>query len=67
MDVATIAAALVGAQAGQLQIDVATRVLQMSLHAEAATAQQLLQTGQPGADSLANLASGVGGSVNISA
>ena len=67
MDVASIAATLVGAQAGQLQLDVATRVLQMNMQAEAATAQQLLHTGQPSTDSLANVASGVGGSVNISA
>ncbi len=67
MDVASIAAALLGAQAGQLQISVATRVLQMNIQAQAATAQELLQPGQPSAGSLANLASGVGGGVNISA
>jgi hypothetical protein len=66
MDVATIASALFSAQAGQLQVAVAARVLQMNAHMEAATVQQLLQTGQPSPDSLANLASGTGGSLNIS-
>jgi hypothetical protein len=66
MDVSTIASALVGAQTGQLQIAIAARILQMSARADASVLE-LLQSGQQSSNSLANVATGIGGNLDISA
>jgi hypothetical protein len=66
MDVSTIASALVGAQTGQLQIAIAARILQMSAKADASVLE-LLQSGQQSSNSLANVATGIGGNLDISA
>ena len=60
MDVSSIAAAMIGAQAGRTQMAVATKMLKMSIDSEASVLQ-LLQAGQA-----ANAASGLGQSVDIS-
>jgi hypothetical protein len=62
MDVSSIAAAMIGAQAGRTQMAVATKMLKMSIDSEASVLQ-LLQAGQGNA---ANAASGLGQSVDIS-
>jgi hypothetical protein len=66
MDVSALASALVGAQTGQLQIAIAARILRMSADQQASVLQ-LLQSGQQNSDSLANVAAGIGGNLNISA
>jgi hypothetical protein len=61
MDVATIAASLVSAQAGALQQQIATRVMKMNIDSEASVLQ-LLQPAQTKADPGA----GVGGRLDMS-
>jgi hypothetical protein len=63
MDVSSIAAAMIGAQAGRTQMAVATKMLKMSIDSEASVLQ-LLQPGNAGQS--ANAASGLGQSVDIS-
>ena len=62
MDVSSIAASLVTAQAGSLQQQIATSVLKQNIDQE----RSVLQLLQP-APSTANLAPGVGGNLDISA
>jgi hypothetical protein len=65
MDVAAIAAALIGAQSGQQQVAVAETMLRMNADASDSVAKMLDQA-QQSVNSLANVASGVGASLNIS-
>ena len=65
MDVAAIAAALMGAQLGQQQVVAAEAMLRMNADASNAVANMLDQA-QQSVDSLANVASGVGTNLNIS-
>ncbi|ETR77112.1 hypothetical protein X566_05345 [Afipia sp. P52-10] len=64
MDVAALAASLVTMQAGATQQAVATRMLKMNLNAQADAVNVLL--GTPAATSSANLATGVGGKLDMS-
>ena len=66
MDVASIAAAFVGAQAAQLQTAVAAKMLRMNGQASADTVK-LLEAARQNFDRLANVAGGVGGNLDISA
>jgi hypothetical protein len=66
MDVSALASALVGAQTGQLQIEIAAQIARMSARQDASVLE-LLQAGQQSSDSLANVAAGIGGNLNISA
>jgi thiamine pyrophosphokinase len=66
MDIASIAAAFVAAQAGQLQTAVAAKMLRMNAQASADTAK-LLEAAQQNFNRLANVAGGVGGSLDITA
>ena len=66
MDVASIAAALVAAQAAQVQTAVAAKMLRMNADASADTAK-LLQAAQQNFSRLANVASGIGGNLDITA
>jgi hypothetical protein len=66
MDPADIASSFVAARAGQMQLAVAAKMLRMN----ADTAQsvvQLLEAGQANIDKLANVASGTGGNLDVSA
>jgi hypothetical protein len=63
MDVSSIAAAMIGAQAGRTQMAVATKMLKMSIDSQASVLP-LLQAGQGNAGQ--NAASGLGQSVDIS-
>lgn len=65
MDVASIAAAFVAAQAGQLQTAVAAKMLRMNAGASAEAAK-LLDAAQQNFSRLANVASGVGSNLDIS-
>ena len=66
MDIASIAAAFVAAQASQMQTAVAAKMLRMNADS-AGNAVKLLEAAQQNFDRLANLASGIGGQVDISA
>jgi hypothetical protein len=64
--IASIAAAFVAAQAGQLQQAVAAKMMQMNANSSADTAK-LLEAAQQNFSRLANVASGVGGNIDITA
>ena len=64
--IASIAAAFVAAQVGQLQTAMAAKMLQMNAQASADTAK-LLDAASQNFNSLANVASGIGGNLNITA
>jgi hypothetical protein len=65
MDPVSIATALVGAQMSGAQMAVAARMLRMNAD-NAASIVQVLNAAQQNMASLANVASGIGQSVNIS-
>jgi hypothetical protein len=64
MDVASITAAFVAAQAAQVQTAVAAKMLKMNAGA-ASNVAQLLDAAQQNMNRLANVASGVGGKLDI--
>jgi len=66
MDVASIAAAVVGAQAAQLQTAAAAKMLRMNADASADVAK-LLEAAQQNFNRLANVAGGIGGNLDIAA
>jgi hypothetical protein len=66
MDVASITAAFVAAQASQLQTAVAAKLLKMDANASADVAK-LLEAAQQNFSRLANVAAGVGGNLDITA
>jgi hypothetical protein len=66
MDPASIATALLGAQNSQTQLVLATKMAKMSAQADAAMAAMIDAAAQ-NASSLANVAEGVGGRLDISA
>jgi hypothetical protein len=66
MDTASLAAALIGAQAGSTQSVLAAKMLRMNADAEQAVAA-LLEASAQNLNRLANVAAGVGGSLDISA
>ena len=66
MDTASIAAAFVAAQAGQLQTAVAAKMLRMNAQASADTVK-LLEAARQNFNQLANVASGIGGNLDITA
>lgn len=66
MDMSLITAAL-GLQASNTQTQIATAVVKSSLDAQRAVVDALLGTGQQASSSLANVASGVGGTIDVTA
>jgi hypothetical protein len=66
MDPASIATALVASQMGNVQMAVAAKMLRMNAD-NASSIVQVLDAAQKNLQSLANVAEGVGGSLNISA
>lgn len=66
MDPASIAAALVGSQMSNVQMALAARMLRMNADA-ASSIVQVLDAAQQNLASLANVASGVGQNLNITA
>jgi hypothetical protein len=66
MDMSLITAAL-GLQASNTQTQIATAVVKSSLDAQRAVVDALLGTGQQASSSLANVASGVGGNIDVTA
>jgi len=67
MDVTSIVSAFLGAQAGGLQTQIAATILKSNADAEKSVVEALLGAGQQNLASLANVASGIGGNLNISA
>jgi hypothetical protein len=65
MGITSIAAAFIAAQAGQLQEAVAAQMLRMNANASADTVK-LLDAAQQNFSRLANVASGIGGNLDIS-
>ena len=66
MDIASIAAAFVAAQSGQLQTAVAAKMLRMNAGASAEAAK-LLEAAQQNFSRFANLTGGIGGNLDITA
>ncbi len=66
MDPASLAAAFVGAQQGQLQSAVAAKMLKMKAGQDAAIAQ-MLTAAADSASQLANVASGIGQNLDVKA
>ncbi len=64
MDPASLASALIGAQTGRLQIAVAAKVLHMQTEQGAAVVK-MLEASQQNAARLANVATGIGGNLDI--
>ena len=67
MDVMAMVSSMLAAQTGALQTKIAATLLKQNMDAEKATVLTLLGAGQEGAASLANVAPGIGGNLNISA
>jgi hypothetical protein len=65
MDPADLASSFVAARAGQAQLAVAAKMLRMNAESAQAVVQ-LLEAGQANIDKLANVASGIGGNLDVS-
>lgn len=66
MDVAALASALVGAQTSQIQMAAAAKMMRMNANADASILK-VIEAAQQNIDKLANVATGVGQNVDISA
>ena len=64
MDVASIASAFIAAQMAQVQTAVAAKMLRMNADS-AQNAVKLLEAAQQNMNSLANVASGIGGNIDL--
>lgn len=64
MDVMAVVGSMLAAQTGTLQTKVAASIMKSNMDAEKSAVQALLGAGTQGAASLANVAAGIGGSVN---
>jgi hypothetical protein len=64
MDVASITAAFIAAQVGQVQTAMAAKLLRMDNQAR--NALKLIEAAQENFDRLANVAAGIGGNLDIS-
>ena len=67
MDMMAMVTGLLAAQAGKVQMQVAASLMKSNSDAEKSAVQTLLGTGAQDASSLANVADGVGGNVDVSA
>lgn len=65
MDVTSFAAAMVGAQAGRLQLAAAAKMMKMNFENGAAIAQ-MIEAGQQNLGQLANVGAGIGQNLDIS-
>ena len=64
MDVASIASAMIAAQAGQAQLAVAAKMLKMNAD-QGASVVKLLEAAQANFNQLANVAAGIGTNLDI--
>jgi hypothetical protein len=67
MDMMSMVSGMLAAQAGNVQMQVATAMIKSNADAEKSAVLTLLGAAQQGAASLANVGPGIGGSLNISA
>ena len=67
MDVTSIVSAFLSAQAGGLQTQVAATIMKSNMDSEKSAVQTLLGAAQQNFSSLANVSSGIGGNLHISA
>jgi hypothetical protein len=67
MDMMSIVSGMLAAQAGNVQMQVATTILKSNADAEKSAVLTLLGAAQQGASSLANVGTGIGGNLNITA
>jgi hypothetical protein len=67
MDMMAMVTGLLAAQAGKLQMQVAASLMKSNADAEKSAVQTLLGAAQQNMSSLANVAAGVGGSLNVTA
>jgi hypothetical protein len=67
MDMMSIVSGMLAAQAGNVQMQVATTILKSNADAEKSAVLTLLGAPQQGASSLANVGAGIGGNLNITA
>jgi hypothetical protein len=65
MDIGALATAFVGAQAGEMQLAIAAKLLRMNADT-AASVVKLIDAAQANADRLANVAAGVGANLDVS-
>jgi hypothetical protein len=65
MDIGALATAFVGAQAGEMQLAIAVKLLRMNADT-AASVVKLIDAAQANADRLANVAAGVGANLDVS-
>jgi hypothetical protein len=63
----SLVSGFVAAQAGSLQMQVATTVLKSNMDAEKSAVMTLLGAGEQNASSLANVAAGIGGNLDVTA
>ncbi len=66
MDVAALAGALIAAQAGQMQLAVAARIMRMTADMQGSVVK-LLDSAQQNMNGLANVAAGIGTSLDVTA
>lgn len=67
MDMVSLASAILGAQTGEMQLAVAARLARMGNPDSGSSIAQLLGAADRSANSLANVAAGLGGNLDISA
>ena len=67
MDMMAMVTGMLAAQAGKVQMQVAASLMKSNADAEKSAVQTLLGAAQQNMSSLANVAAGVGGSLDISA
>lgn len=63
----SLVAAIMASQAGAMQMKVAASLLKSNLDSQKSAVQTLLGSAQQGASSLANVAAGIGGNLNVNA
>jgi hypothetical protein len=67
MDLMSMVSGMLAAQAGNVQMQVGVAMLKSNAAAEKSAVLTLLGAGQQSASSLANVGTGIGGNLNISA
>jgi hypothetical protein len=67
MDMMSMVSGILAAQAGNVQMQVATTLMKSNADAEKSAVQTLLGAAQQSMSSLANVGAGIGGNLNITA
>jgi hypothetical protein len=67
MDMMSMVSSILAAQAGNTQMQVATAIMKSNADAEKSAVQTLMGAGGQNISSLANVAAGIGGNLNVTA